>query len=664
CHVTTNTATLPAQTRRAARHAASGDPPIAPETPAATPNTPPSLEIAVSDTESSSDHCPTFSARFRMMSKPKTAVVEFLSSKVPTLTPGDIEPLALANWEYGCQNFFATKNVLAANQVASTLIGLQDQRIINWLMTERTRVCLLTFAQFMTELRRCYIRKGWETKERTTVLSSRMTESSTFAEWTTDVLAHAALISGTTAALSDERLRHTFEAGMCEALRREYQRTENAATDAIDPTADNALFDWISAVTLIDDDRNYNEQTARRMAAELAVSHVPANLNTKRKASKSADNDRFVKRPFIPTSKPNSSASAVLSSSVKRPPPLTEVERALLKDNGGCNCCRRLFAGHETRNCPNNFPTMADYKEITPGMVAAAKGKNRNKSTVAAVMPTIEDTEDSATESDCSLSVSETDSFCIDHLFWDCLVESSTSLSPLRVTALIDNASHLVLIDQTLANKLSLRPFKLADPQHINLAMSSLGENAGILLTHYVKLSTLSCSRDWKSDPVHAIIAKNLCLPLILGLPWLQKNHVVINHFNQTVIDSRCNYILLKPSPYGSINSSKPYIEQRRGENWVDTKTRLAQLDAIGAMHHGNSLNNGFSEEIPASANIALTIRDRVETLAHYAFLKDRGEGIKSEFRDLFEPMPHVEELPSEVLCEIKLTEGNPDFKT
>ncbi|KAG6863909.1 hypothetical protein C0991_002145 [Blastosporella zonata] len=333
------------------------------------------------------------------------------------LSSGEIEPLALANWEYGCQKKFATKNVIAVNQVASTLIGLQDQRIINWLTTERARVCALSFGDFMIELHCCYIRKGWETKERTAVLSSRMPESSTFAEWTTDVLAHSTLIAHTTATLSDEHLQHTFEAGMCDSLRREYQRTENAPTDTIEPTGENVLFDWISAVTLIDDNRIYNEQTAHCMAKELAASNTPSFFSAKCKAPEAVDGDRSVKKPFVPAVKPNSSASASSSTFVKRPPLLTKVEHALLKDNSECNCCRCLFAGHETCECPNDFLTMADYKEITPALVVVSKPKGKVKSTVAAVMPSIEDVNDSATKLDHSLSVSDITSFRGDHLF-------------------------------------------------------------------------------------------------------------------------------------------------------------------------------------------------------------------------------------------------------
>ncbi|KAG6864351.1 hypothetical protein C0991_010269 [Blastosporella zonata] len=116
-----------------------------------------------------------------------------------------------------------------------------------------------------------------------------MPDTTTFTEWTTNVLAHSALITNTIAALSDKHLCHTFEAGMCDSLCREYQRTENAATDAIDPTAKNTLFDWITVVTLIDDNSNYNEQTARRMAAELAASNASRFPNTKWKTPDAVD---------------------------------------------------------------------------------------------------------------------------------------------------------------------------------------------------------------------------------------------------------------------------------------------------------------------------------------------------------------------------------------
>ncbi|KAF8217329.1 hypothetical protein K438DRAFT_1954180 [Mycena galopus ATCC 62051] len=116
--------------------------------------------------------------------------------------------------EFGCLNYFATKNIPADNQVAVCLISLHDQKVINWLAANHARLCTLTFAAFMVDI--------------------RMRDTSSFKEWTTGVIAHAVLMNGTPNALMNEQLRHTFEAGMSELLRRKYGKSDNKIINDID----------------------------------------------------------------------------------------------------------------------------------------------------------------------------------------------------------------------------------------------------------------------------------------------------------------------------------------------------------------------------------------------------------------------------------------------
>jgi hypothetical protein len=74
----------------------------------------------------------------------------------------------------------------------------------------------------------------------------------------------------------------------------------------------------------------------------------------------------------------------------------------------------------------------------------------------------------------------------------------------------------------------------------------SLGSNKKtfITLTEWVKLQVEDPSGLWTSHTVCALIAPNLCSPIILGLPFLAHNNIVVDHA-QMVIDKTSGFDLL-----------------------------------------------------------------------------------------------------------------------
>src|ERR1700679_1816073 len=61
----------------------------------------------------------------------------------------------------------------------------------------------------------------------------------------------------------------------------------------------------------------------------------------------------------------------------------------------------------------------------------------------------------------------------------------------------------------------------------------------------YVSLSLFSSNNAWSSRPVRALIAPALCTEILLGLPFLVRNKIVIDHADRTAIDKTCGYDLL-----------------------------------------------------------------------------------------------------------------------
>jgi hypothetical protein len=61
--------------------------------------------------------------------------------------------------------------------------------------------------------------------------------------------------------------------------------------------------------------------------------------------------------------------------------------------------------------------------------------------------------------------------------------------------------------------------------------------------------------------------------------------------------------------------------------------------------------------------DVIAAVRVRIEALAHLDELQKRGDKIRADYRPLFEQMPPTNNLPTEVLCEIKIKDANAQFQ-
>src|SRR5262245_49479110 len=103
---------------------------------------------------------------------------------------------------------------------------------------------------------------------------------------------------------------------------------------------------------------------------------------------------------------------------------------------------------------------------------------------------------------------------------------------------MIDIGAHGVFIDPHIVNNLGFRRFKLSKPCRINLALQN-GQHSVVSLDEYVKIKPYTTNSAWSSVTLKAIIAPGLCVPLLLGVPFLESNHIVIDCNSRTVIDKR-----------------------------------------------------------------------------------------------------------------------------
>ena len=92
----------------------------------------------------------------------------------------------------------------------------------------------------------------------------------------------------------------------------------------------------------------------------------------------------------------------------------------------------------------------------------------------------------------------------------------------------------------------------------------------------------------WTSKSVTALIAPGLCVPVILGLPFLIHNCIVTDHAAHICIDKNLNYDLLNPLPVSPPPPHKPRLKQQIADTKVDKKLMLSELMLVCNDHFKN----------------------------------------------------------------------------
>jgi hypothetical protein len=82
---------------------------------------------------------------------------------------------------------------------------------------------------------------------------------------------------------------------------------------------------------------------------------------------------------------------------IKRLAKLTQEERAVLRANNGCFKCRKVNAGHVTKDCPEVFPGFKNQRPLTNA--DHAKARSNNQKSVAAVIGESNDSQNQASTS-------------------------------------------------------------------------------------------------------------------------------------------------------------------------------------------------------------------------------------------------------------------------
>lgn len=386
------------------------------------------------------------------------ATVIHLSLKsCPVLTPGRITPAALFSWEAGCRQYFRHRPVEMANRVAFASGGFQDPRMMDWWMTNAAKFEELTFEAFMAVVRKHWLPANWGNEIVTAMFQNKQGEDDSFDVWVTSLEKQNAYLRDTPHRLSDTALRGLITATACEEMRFLMLRSEYFSLDEYSA--------WKAALIVFDNERLTNRKRRFREYEQFARSKsAPVSGFSKARSGNSTTGSAGASGSDKSRNTGNSGGSTTSAGPSKpKVPRLTEDERKILMDNDGCFKCRRIGAGHQSKDCQVGFPDLAAYK--TPAEQVRLKAAKTDTPKVAAVTMCEDEDEDDdyvlavaavhtssplasssgvLSEGDSSEDDVRDPSFSSPHVSWRLHVKS-LSENP-EVVALIDTGSPLALI--------------------------------------------------------------------------------------------------------------------------------------------------------------------------------------------------------------------------
>jgi len=468
------------------------------------------------------------------------ATVEPTSVKAPVLTEGDISPTVMMDFENTTLDFFVSKSVPADKQVTMIIPGIKDLHIRDWISTDCACLVELPFSDFMKEMQVNYLHQDWEDQIRNQILTSTLLSSKvSFWNWSQQLLKLNCLLHGTPSVFDHATLHNHLEAHLNEELRACLKHNE--------AHKDKVLKTWINSICLIDE--AHAVETKRHCELiEETLDCQAKHQNTK--------NDTLCGPSHCGNNTQTTGSSS--STSYVKLPPLLDAKQTLLNKHDGCTKCCHFYVDHQSQNCPDSFPSGKMYKTVTlTNALTAKKAKattkhsksmttkpvaatssatieavdsNEDISATTAILPDFPSKYTSDSDEDWDISCCEVSHtpLCSKHLIWNCQIHSQMDDFPVKTCALLDNSAHLVLIQPDLVDCLGLKQYQLHVLEVIDVAFSK--EKNKTELYFYVRLSLLSLDCTWTPCVMKAIVTPGLCLPVILGLLWLEKNFIVTDH--------------------------------------------------------------------------------------------------------------------------------------
>ena len=137
--------------------------------------------------------------------------------------------------------------------------------------------------------------------------------------------------------------------------------------------------------------------------------------------------------------------------------------------------------------------------------------------------------------------------------------------------------------------------------------------------------------------------------------PFLIHNDIITDHAECSCVDKKTGYNFLNPAPISPLPPPHMQAKEQIKFTKVAKKKVLAELTEVCRKHIAD---NKLTFEEVKDVDVIAAIRDAIEIIALKDQLEKHGDDIKKDFRLIFKPIPHVDDLPQDYMAHIKLKEA------
>lgn len=296
---------------------------------------PPSPSPSVSSVSSDSSDGPAFTLP-SLSTTMTAATITSTHGKPPVFSVGDITPLNARQFEEACLGYFrSAKEAIPANKQTGRILGcFAGLEVNDWISVHSDDLLTKTFPEFMAAFRAEFLETDWSEKADAKLRVYKQ-GGKTFKEWINSFRHQVLILKGTPEELTEKEQRKLILSLMDEHLR----------TRASKFKAEQSFKTWLELVTAEDISIRADYAQFKRLERANTPKSSPAPKRTK------ANNGSAFQR--------DGNGNRVA------PPALTDEERTILTEFGGCFKCRNYDANHLAKDCPNGFPDGRDYEERT-----------------------------------------------------------------------------------------------------------------------------------------------------------------------------------------------------------------------------------------------------------------------------------------------------------
>jgi hypothetical protein len=114
------------------------------------------------------------------------------------------------------------------------------------------------------------------------------------------------------------------------------------------------------------------------------------------------------------------------------------------------------------------------------------------------------------------------------------------------------------------------------------------------------------------------------------------------------------NYDLLNPAPLPLPKPPVIKLRKHMKTTKADHIVMAKELASICAIRWERLEHEGLFEPVK-DVDVVAAIHECIEVLTDWEWLQALADKLKQEYNPIFEPIPHVDRLPTDVVCEIQM---------